>query len=132
MQNAAQRPMGVTILAVLAIIGGVLGIIGSLVLFGLGGVASTLNGGVGVQTMLLAILGLVQAVLSLAFGIGALSLQPWAWTLGVIAEALSIVLTVVAMIITGIGANYIISLAIAAVILYYLFTPEVKRAFGRA
>lgn len=132
MQGAVERPMGVTILAVLALIGGVLGVIGSIVLFGLGGVASTVSGGLGGMTMLFAILGLAQAVLSIAFGVGAWSLQPWAWMLGVVAMGLSVALTVVSMIITGFGFNYIISLAIAAVVLYYLFTPEVRRAFGKA
>jgi hypothetical protein len=122
-----QRPTGVTILAVLAIIFGALGILGSITI---------ITGGALVGGALISILGvitLITSALALAFGIGAWTLKPWAWTLGVANYILSLVVSVI-FIISGASTigQQILSIVIAAAILYYLFTPTVKQAFGRA
>jgi hypothetical protein len=128
---AVKRPTGITVLAVLAAIGGVFGLLGALALFGLSGlVAAT---GLSGLVMITAIMLLAYSVMSLAFAYGAWTLKPWAWPLGVAAMALSVVTTLIGLVggtqeITG----AVISLAIAGVILYYLFTPTVKAAFGRS
>ncbi len=135
MQATAQRPTGVTILAVLAILGGLLGLLGGIALVGLGGLAATANGGgvVGGVAMLLGGGLLLEAVLSLAFGIGAWTLKPWAWTLGILSQGLSILVAVVLMIAdTSTIGSRIVGVLISAAIIYYLFTPGVRRAFGRA
>lgn len=123
---SGRRPTGVTVLAVLAAIGGVIGLLGSLGMMGL----ASLGGG------FLAILGVLLLVLSvayLAFAYGAWSLRPWAWSLGIGLSVGSIVLTLLQL---TQGATDIvgalISIAISGVILYYLFTPQVKAAFGKA
>ncbi|HLF25931.1 MAG TPA: hypothetical protein VJG32_06320 [Anaerolineae bacterium] len=135
------RPTGITILAALAAIGGVLGLCGSLALIGLGGVlggvaASVGGAAVGVAAGGLAVIfGLVAlgvSVLDLAFAYGAWNLKPWAWTLGVVAQGISLVLAVINILQGADISGQIISIAIAGIILYYLMTPEVKRAFGRA
>lgn len=120
-----ERPLGITILAILAAIAGVLGLLGSLGLMAVG-----FGGG------LFVILGLVTLVLSvlyLAFAYGAWTLQPWGWTLGVGIAVASIVITLIQLI-QGMSTplSAIISIAISGVILYYLFQPDVKAAFGRA
>ncbi|MDQ6692904.1 MAG: hypothetical protein M3014_00555 [Chloroflexota bacterium] len=126
MQATAQRPTGITILAVLAIIGGVFGVLGAVALMGLGavgagGLAVAIGGGL-----------LVQAILNLAFGFGAWTLKPWAWTLGIVSQVISLLLAVLAIVNgTAIGSE-IVPIVIAGAILYYLFTPGVKRAFGKA
>lgn len=129
-----QRPTGITILAVLAIIGGLLGLCGGLTLFGVGGLGvlggSAEAGGLG---FLFGGMSLLSAVLYLAFGIGAWLLKPWAWILGIIGAAWSILSSVVSLIAGGgslIGT--IIAIIIPAIILWYLFRPEIKQAFGRA
>jgi hypothetical protein len=135
MQGTAptQRPTGVTILAVLAIIGGVLGILfGLLAVLGGGLVAASLDAGAGTLIIIFAIISIVIGVLYLAFGIGAWGLKPWAWMLGVIGAGLSLLSSIAQMILTqDIGGN-ILGIIIAGVILFYLFTPPVKAAFGRA
>jgi hypothetical protein len=133
--------MGVTILAALAAIGGVLGLCASLALVGLGGLLGGLAAQAGAPAGAAAVLGgftgifgiliLVLSVLELAFAYGAWTLKPWAWTLGVVVAGASIVLSLI-NVLGGDLASPIISLAINGIILYYLFTPEVKRAFGRA
>ncbi len=128
-----QRPTGVTILAILAIIGGVLGLCGSLSLFGLGGLAAV-SGEVstGAMTGLYGGLGLVSSLIYLAFGVGAWLLKPWAWILGVIAAGLSVVSNVLSLVGGGTLIAAVIGLIIPVVILWYLFRPEIKAAFGRA
>lgn len=130
--SVSARPMGVTILAVLAAIGGVLGLLGGIALLGLGGLAGA--GGAGPLGGFVAIFGIIaigQAVLALAFAYGAWMLKPWAWTLGIVAFGISLVLAVLGMI-NGDFTGQILSAGIAVAILYYLFTPTVKAAFGRA
>ena len=127
MQGSVQRerPLGVTILAVLAIISGILGLLGGVALLGLGAA------GLGGVAAIMGILVLVLAVLELAFGFGAWTLQPWAWTLGVASQVLSRChCRDIAM--GGSITGQIVGIIIAAVILYYLFTPPVRQAFGKA
>lgn len=124
--TTSQRPLGVTILAILAAVGGILGLLGSLAWLGL------LGAGGGIY-MILGLALLVTSVLYLAFAYGAWTLQPWGWTLGVGLSVASIVITLLQVtqnMQTLVGA--LISIAISGVILYYLFQPDVKAAFGRS
>ncbi len=128
-----QRPTGVTILAILAIIGGVLGLCGSISLLGLGGLTAV-SGEVstGATAGIFGGLGIISSVLYLAFGVGAWLLKPWAWILGVIGAGLSIVSNVLSLVGGGTLIAAVIGLIIPVVILWYLFRPEIKAAFGRA
>ena len=128
-----QRPTGVTILAVLAIIGGVFGIFGSIGLIGGGAALASLTGVSAGLFMIAGVITLITSVLALAFGIGAWTLKPWAWMLGVANYIISLVVQVF-FIIAGISTvgSAIVPIVIAGGILYYLFTPTVKQAFGRA
>lgn len=123
---AAARPTGITILAVLAAIGGVFALFGGLVIFTAG---TVIFGGLG------AILGLAflaYAGLILAFAYGAWTLQPWAWPLGVAGAAFGIVLAVLNIIGGSSIVSQIISIAVDGGILYYLNQPGIKSIFGRA
>jgi hypothetical protein len=136
-----QRPTGVTILAVLAAIGGILGIIGAFGLFALGALGGAL-GAVGAGAAVGFLVGgfaifwglvtLVMGVVDLGFAYGAWFLKPWAWMVGIGVEALAVIVAFVNLI----GGNsdffgFLLSVVIAGAIIYYLFTPEVKRVFGR-
>ena len=118
------RPTGITILAVLAGIGGVLMAISGIALTVLGAVAF---GGLGA---LLGLAFLAVAALYLAFCVGGLQMQPWAWPLGVVGAAASAILSILQLI--GGDFSQGISLLIAGGILYYLNQPTIKAAFGRA
>lgn len=126
------RPTGVTIIAILAAIGGVFGIFGGILLIVGGGFlgAATGSGALGGLAALIGAVLLVSAVLNLIFAWGAWGLQPWAWTLGVVLQAVAGVIAVYQLI-NGVSGSFV-SLAIAAVITYYLFRPEIRAAFGRA
>jgi hypothetical protein len=122
--TTSTRPTGITILAILAGIGGVLTALAGIALFVLGAVAF---GGLGA---LLGLAFLAVAALYIAFCVGALQMKPWAWPLGIVGAAAGIVLSVLQLL--GGDVSQIISIAIGAGILYYLMRPEIKAAFGRS
>lgn len=131
-----ERPTGVTILAILAVVAGVFGILGGLALFGLGGMLGAAGGG-GLAGMA-AIFGLVTLALGVAYlalAYGFWNLAPWAWTLGVGLAVFQLVWIAIQAVLSGDIVNAlvgsIVSIAVAAVILYYLMQPHVKAAFGR-
>ena len=118
-----ERPLGVTIIGILWILSGffvlVLGAISGAVLTVILGAFGVAAGGI------MVILGLVN----LALGIGCFKGWPWVWTVGVILTALDLILGIGGLLFSG-GVS-IIGLIIAAVILYYLFQPNVKAWFGK-
>ena len=127
-----QRPTGVTVLAILAAIGGVFGILGGLALVGFGGVAAA--GGVagGGLATIVGLLLLAYGVLALVLAYGFWTLKPWAWTLGVGLQAAGIVINILQFVNDSRQlVSAIVSIAISALILWYLFQPHVKAAFGR-
>lgn len=132
------RPTGVTILAILAAIGGVLGLLGGLTVIGVGGMAGGLIGGaagaaIGGLAVISGLIVIVLAVLELALAYGFWTLRPWAWQLGVILAAIQIVVAVLGVL--GIVfrqdlGGAVISIAISGVILYYLNQAEIRRVFN--
>jgi uncharacterized membrane protein len=107
-----KRPTGVTIIAVLAAIGGVFGLLAALVA---------------------GLLVLAYAVLSLVIAYGFWTLQPWAWPLGIGVQVLGIVQALLQFMNDPNQLfNMVVSIAIAAVIIWYLYQPHVRAAFRRA
>ena len=131
---AAARPMGITILAVLAAIGGVFAILGGLAIVGVMGVAGASTGSAGLLGLgaILGLIILVVGVAYLAFAYGAWTLKPWAWPLGVALAVISLVLSLLNIVGGGSITGEILNIAIAAIILYYLFQSNIKALFGRA
>ncbi len=136
-----KRPVGVTILAVLAIIYGIFSLL--LALLGLLGLALAASGVGNVATrystgnlVYATISDAVLGILYLAFGIGAFQLKRWAWTAGVVVLVLDVVRSIVGVVIQGFSASKIvgpsITIVITLVVLWYLFRPNVRAAFGKA
>ena len=132
--SSAARPTGITILAVLSAIGGVLSIIAGIGLVGLGGIGAASTGQAALFGMgaIFGLLLLVSGIANLAFAYGAWTLQPWAWMLGVVLQLISLGLAVLTIVGGGDISGQIIGIAISAIILYYLMQPGIKAAFGRA
>jgi hypothetical protein len=113
-----ERPFGVTIIAILAVLGG----IGSILL--------------GFIVLIIPILGIILGgifvIIGLSYFVVAYGLwngRSWAWILTVLISALGIVVGLVSIIIgTGGSILYII---VNAIIIYYLFKPDVKAYFGK-
>ncbi|HEY4722403.1 MAG TPA: hypothetical protein VII92_11175, partial [Anaerolineae bacterium] len=110
-----HRPFGITILAILAFIGGVVALLGGIAAIGLGGLAASVPlvdpsvtdadpaaaaaaaaavSGLGGLSIILGVILLVTALLDLLFAFGAWGLKKWALTLGIIAQLLSLGSTV--------------------------------------
>jgi uncharacterized membrane protein (DUF2068 family) len=116
--TAQQRPTGITVLAVLAGLGGALQVLGGLFLLS----SSPIQG----------IAALAAGLLNLAFAYGAWTLKPWAWTLGVALEVISLLGSVVSIATGASVVRQIINVPLALFILYYLLRRDIKEAFGRA
>ena len=119
-----DNPKNITILAGLAVLGGVLGVLAAFGIFDDAG-TGFLAGEVEVLWLLIA---LMVAFISLLFAYSAWYRQRWAWLFGIVIE----ILTLVVALVTWIGGKsglvgMLISAAIAGAILYLLFTPEVKK-----
>lgn len=101
------RPTGVTILAILAGLGGLAAIASGLFLsmFGIG--------------FVIVIFGLIEFAVAYGFWVGA----PWGWWLGIIGAALDII---------SIFSLNVFGLVIGIIMLYYLTRPHVKAWFHEA
>ena len=128
------RPLAVTVMAVLAVIGGLIGIAAGLGLLGVSvftavsgttapaGAASPIYVGLGAAALSIGAMNLV-------FGLGAWLVLRWAWLLGLIVQILSVAQVVAGWMITGFTVGGAMILLVNAGLLYYLLMPEVKRAF---
>lgn len=128
------RPVGVTIIAILAILVGVGYFLGGLALFGVGAsMLSGLNLGVlaGSVGLTVGVAMLVMAALDITFGVGALMLRPWAWMLGVVLFSISLLVNLYWLLTTPFTFTVLLMTLIAAAILGYMYTGTVRTAFGR-
>jgi len=127
----SARPIGITILAVLAVLATVLSVIVASDLIGTGtttGSTSRLGGLAPVLGVVLILVGALNLVLAYGFW----TLKSWAWPLGVGLWAASIVLDVLQYLNdNSLLVTMAISVLIGVAVLYYLFRPQVKAAFGR-
>jgi len=125
-------PTGVNILAFLLLVSGIIGLCGpTFVLLDSGFIFTTLTGAiaVGAARIIAALLMMIGPVLQIAVALGALQLKRWAWWLGLVASAISLV-TAVINIINGTTVWLpLLSAAVPLVILIYLLTPSVREAF---
>lgn len=129
----AARPAGITVVALLALVSGLLGLCGALPVFGLSVLGIALPTGV---TQVLGGLGMALAVvlaagplMQIAFAYGALQLRPWGWWLGVIGTGISVAGAILSIIGTGTIWTALTHALIPTVIFIYLLTTDVRRAF---
>jgi len=130
-----KRPVGVTIVSVLAIIGGALVFLSSLGYLGLAALRTSMFIGVisGLSPSLVlgtGVISLIVGVMAIAFGFGALSMKSWAWLTGVVVWGTSLVLSVVQLAVTGIALIPTLTAVVAVAILGYLSSAPVREALG--
>jgi len=113
-----HRPLGVTIIAILAILGGI-GLLFS-----------------GFAVMLLPVVGIIVGgllvVIGLAYFVMAYGLwkgKGWAWIITLILSAIGIIVGIGSIAVGNVGA--IVHILINAIVIYYLYRPKVKAYFGR-
>jgi cation transport ATPase len=137
----AERPIGVTIVAALYLIGGVLSLIGALAILLLGGAAATMipgmvstgtNGQAGANAAaaggfigaifgVIGIIVLVLAIITLLIGWFLLKGKSWARWVAVILSVLSLLGSLMPFNVIGI--------AFAAVVIYFLMIDKAGKAF---
>lgn len=152
-----KRPIGVTIIAILTIIGGILLLFAGITLVTLAPIISQINvvdnnntsnssitlningTNVTIPNNTLFILGgfmgvfggvfIVIGIASFVVAWGLLKGKVWAWIVTIIITIISIVLNIISIIAGSIES--IVGLIINGIIIYYLYRPSVKSYFGR-
>ena len=122
-----KRPFGVTLIAILALINGLLGLCWPILAF----TGSALFGGIlGTIGFVAGIFLIIGPLLQLVFAFGALGLRPWAWYLGLVATGVTVGGVIVSLIE---GTSFISATCgsiIPIIIFIYLLTPNVRQVFG--
>ncbi len=114
---SGERPMGVTILAILQIVGGVLGLVLGIMAL----MVASLLGIFGFLLVIVAGVATLFAVLGLIVGWGLWSLKSWAWMFALIINIINLVLALLQF--------DIISMIIPLIIVIYLQQGEIKSTF---
>ena len=122
-QPKPERPVGVTIIAIVAAAGGLLSLFG----------AGSRFAGMGTGPMALAYIVTVFGVLGLALGAGFFTGAKWAWMAGVIIYIISIGLGIAEILYGGnVGLIGGIIRTIAGIVIpIYLMRPKPKSFFGK-
>jgi hypothetical protein len=146
MTTAVGRPTGVAVMAVIAVIAGIVDIATGVanIAFG-GGFLSNVGFGATLDGIMMAV-GVVLVlvgVLALATGFGLWSRRNWAWLVTRLWASLCVVVGLVSAGLSLFGDNLtseisaaivgaLVPAVLAIVVLWYLYRPNVKAAFGRA
>ena len=122
-----KRPFGITVIAVLALISGSVGLCCPVLVFS----GSTLLGGfLGTIGFIAGIFLVVGPALELIFAYGAFKLYRWAWYLGLISTAITVIGVVINIFQGGTIWSALGGSVLPTIIFIYLWTPNVRRAFG--
>jgi hypothetical protein len=114
---SSERPLGVTILAVLEIIVGALGLFSGITILAFGAVIPLFGG----FMMVLAIIVIFLALIDLIVGWGLWSLKSWAWMVALIVNIINLILNAVQFNLLGAIINLII--------IIYLQQGDIKSRF---
>ena len=124
-----KRPFGITVIAILALFGGLFGLCWPTLVFTGSTFLGPILGTVGVFAGIFLIIG---PILQLIFAYGAFKLRPWAWYLGLISSGIT-VLGVIINLFDGASFWSAIWGSIFPIIIFiYLLTPDVRQAFNTA
>jgi len=143
MSTTKTRPTGVTIIAILNIISGIIMIIGGAGLAAIGSLLpamTTIDPNAGGQLAVAGLLGaggvavggilIILGIISFIVAWGLLKGRAWAWIVTLILSIISLILGIVSVVAGSFGS--IINIIIAAIIIYYLYRPHVKAYFGKS
>lgn len=125
-----KRPVGVLIIGILGVIAGVLQILGSIAVMGVGGLATATGAGaVGAGTMAIGVIYLIVGIFTLIFAIAFLSLKRWAWFGYIVMLGLAIVFGIIGMAVNGFYASSLVGIIIDVLLILYMNSRNVKEAF---
>lgn len=120
------RPTGITILAILEVLGGLAFLLGGAALAAFGSFA----GGYAGLAVGLGVVLLIFGLASFAVAYGLWTGMGWAWLVALVLSGLGALVSLIS-IATGLGFGSIVSLIIDGIIIYYLTRPHVKAYFGK-
>ena len=124
-----KRPFGVTVIAILALLGGLFGLCWPILVFTGSAFIGPIFGTVGVIAGIFLIVG---PLLQLIFASGALNLRPWAWYLGLISSGITVFGVIVNLFDGASFMSAVWGSIVPVIIFIYLLTPNVRQAFGQA
>lgn len=130
-----KRPVGVTVVSVLVFVGGGILLLTALPYLGFTALQSplflgTTTGFDSVAMLGSGVIGMVLGVLSIAVGIGLLSLKRWAWLTGLVVWVSTLVLSAIQLAVSGIAVLPILTVVLSVAILVYLTREQVFGAVG--
>ena len=114
-----SRPLGVTIIAILAVIGGIGSVLSGLAIIAIIPLLGIIFGG------LLIIIGLAYFVVAYGLWKG----LNWAWNITLIVSVIGIIVGLGSIVVGNIGALF--HLIVNVIVIYYLYRPNVKAYFGK-
>ncbi len=120
----SERPLGVTIIGILWILSGLMWFVAAF----LGGALLAVIG-LGALGAIVGVILFIIGIIDILLGIGSFKGWSWVWLIGVIFMVINLLIGLVSLFSSpGTG---IITIVIAAIVLWYLFQPQVKSFFGR-
>jgi hypothetical protein len=114
-----NRPLGVTIIAILAVLGGIGSFLSGLTVLAIIPILGIIFGGI------LIIIGL--AYFAVAYGLWK-GLR-WAWILTLIVSVIGIIVGLGSIVVGNVGSLF--HVIVNAIVIYYLYRPNVKAYFGK-
>ena len=114
-----NRPLGVTIIAILAVIGGIGSVLSGFAIIAIIPLLGIIFGG------LLIIIGLAYFVVAYGLWKG----LNWAWNITLIVSVIGIIVGLGSIVVGNIGALF--HLIVNVIVIYYLYRPNVKAYFGK-
>jgi len=148
LNSNTKRPIGVTIIAILTIIGGIALLIGGLGFISFAGILSVVSSeessteaaniaALGILPMILGVFMVIIGIIYLIVSYGLLKGKGWAWTITIIVTIIGIVIQIISAVSTGLLtsslasglATHIIGIIISGIIIFYLYRPHVRAYF---
>lgn len=135
-----RRPTGITIIGIVYIILGLLSLVWSGLVLGIGGFSALFGGllgaeniaGFGVSSGFSGFVGIITAIVQIVTGGGLLALKRWAWYLALVAVGLTVITGILGLFGGGFFAIVCggLGLVIPVIILIYLLRDSIRAAFG--
>lgn len=135
-----KRPTGISVLFWVYLILGILSLLWSGMVLGIGGLGALFGGIFGMENVSASAtssawsgyLGIITALVQIIVAFGLASMKKWAWVLAIIGLVLTFIQGIVGMLNGGLFAWMCgsLGLIVPAIILFYLMRTDIRIAFG--
>lgn len=135
-----KRPTGISVLFWVYLILGILSLLWSGMVLGIGGLSAFVGGVFGLETVLdfastsawSGYVGIITAVVQIIVAFGLAAMKKWAWGLAIIAVVLTVLQGIMGILAGGIFTFICgsLGLILPAIVLFYLLRSDIRAAFG--